>query len=58
MMNNIMKLLECTLKRNRAWYVHMPDAEEGYYIDSLQNEDYLNDKSHYGAVAIKVDVWD
>ena len=58
MINEIMKLLEWPLRSNRAWYVHTPDAEEGYYIDSLQDEDYLNDKLHYDAVAIKVDMWD
>ena len=58
MINQIMKLLDWPLKSNRAWYVQTPDAEEGYYIDSLQDEDYLNDKLHYGAVAIKVDIWD
>ena len=37
-----------------CWYVHTPDGSEGYYIDSLQDEWYLNDKKHYGAVAIEV----
>ena len=54
MMNSIMKFLGL----NNAWYVQTPDAEEGYYIDSLQDEDYLNDKLHYDAVAIKVDLGD
>ena len=58
MMNSIMKLIEWPLKSNQDWYVQTPDAEEGYYIDSLQDEDYLNDKLHYDAVAIKIDLWD
>ena len=45
-------------KQPMAWYVHTNDGAEGYYIDSLQDEWYLNDKKHYDAVAIKVDLWD
>ena len=43
-------------KEAGAWYVHTGDDVEGYYIDSLDDEYYLHDKEHYGAVAIKVEL--
>ena len=60
MMNNMMmKFKEWLGKKDAvAWYVHTNDGAEGYYVDSLDDEWYLNDKKHYDAVAIKVDLWD
>ena len=39
-----------------AWYIHTNDGNDGYYVDSLEDEWYLHDKMHYGAVAIKVEL--
>ena len=55
----MMKFKEWLGKKDAvAWYVHTNDGAEGYYVDSLDDEWYLNDKKHYDAVAIKVDLWD
>ena len=39
-----------------CWYVYTPDGSEGYYIESLEDEWYLHDNTHYNAVAIKVEL--
>ena len=59
-MTNIMIKFKVWLgkKQPMAWYINTNDGAEGYYIDSLDDELYLYDKLHYGAVAIKVDLWD
>ena len=42
---------------NNAWYVNPYTIDkDAYYIDSLQDKEYLHDKLHYGAVAIEVDL--
>ena len=59
MTNYIMKLIDWIFKKQNAWYVNPYTRDkEGYYIDSLQDIEYLDDKLHYGAVAIKIDFWD
>ena len=56
-MNNMMMKFKEWLGKNpkEAWYIHTNDDAEGYCVDSLEDEWYLHDKEHYGAVAIKVE---
>ena len=40
-------------KRPNRWFVIVPDTYETYYIDRLDDETYLSDRKHSGAVSMK-----